>query len=83
MKFIKKILCLLYFHNWKYDVENHTCEGISSHITSMDVQVRECPWCERKQHHMMPRINGHWNSWRDADFKPNEHFKFKRAYNQR
>ena len=82
MKVIKDILCFLYFHNWKYSNEHHTCEGISSHIKDMNITVRECKWCKKRQSYTLPTINGMRceQHWHDAHFTPDEHLKFKRAY---
>lgn len=82
MKLIKDIFCFLYFHNWKYKSEHHTCEGISSHITSLNVDIRECAWCKKRQSYTLPKVNGKHNEryWNDAKFIPGEHLKFKRTY---
>jgi hypothetical protein len=78
---MKKILCFLYFHNWYYRKERHTCEGISSHIKEIDIQLRECKWCKKKQSYTLPKVNGHFveRNWIDTDIKPNQHLVYKRV----
>jgi len=82
MKTIKDIFCFLYLHNWKYKIEYHTCEGISSHIKNININIRECRWCKKRQSYTLPTINGMYSErhWSDAKFIPGEHLKFKRAY---
>lgn len=83
-KLFTTIICkVLYLHNWSHQIERHTCEGISSHIDNIDIHIRECKFCNRKQLYNFPKSKGHFieTNWIDTNIKPNEHLIYKRIKN--
>lgn len=63
-----KILCSYDFHAWKYSIEKHKIIG-DGITTTLDVKIRQCQKCDKRQHHMMPIGNGRMIHWRNASFK--------------
>ena len=68
---MKKILCKLNLHNFKYYSENMKCDGLK-HIENINVPIRECKWCGIREHHLMPKINLNEIKWKPYHYKKGE-----------
>jgi hypothetical protein len=59
--------CHIGLHNWEYRKEKHQCINHPHGRDVVRVVVRECKWCEHREHHMLPRINGKFGKWKSFD----------------
>jgi hypothetical protein len=62
-KIIKNTLCVLELHNFNYSIKELTFD-IDDEIRQIKTPIRECKWCFKKQHHLMPKQNGSYVNWR-------------------
>ncbi len=70
---MKNFLCRISLHNYVYYTEIHKCESdILKHIKELSVPIRECKRCNKRDHHMMPRLNGGYYNWKEFKFKPED-----------
>jgi hypothetical protein len=65
---MKTPFCLINWHHWKYKKEKHQVTNHPNNRTHIYINIRECSCCGKRQHHMMPMINGHMKNWKDCDF---------------
>jgi hypothetical protein len=59
--------CYIGAHNWEYRKEKHECKNHPKGLPTIRVVVRECKWCGHREHHMLPRINGKFTTWKTFD----------------
>ncbi|RPI84580.1 MAG: hypothetical protein EHM34_03375 [Nitrosopumilales archaeon] len=74
-KFFGEMLCSYGVHDDIYYYEEHKCSGLS-HIKTMNVPLRECLRCGRRQHHSMPKCAGVADDWRAFPYKKDSKLKF-------
>jgi hypothetical protein len=63
IKTIKQILCSLELHNYDYFNKKVTYD-IDNELKEFNTPIRECKWCGKKQHHMLPMRNGTHSNWK-------------------
>jgi hypothetical protein len=68
---MKTPFCLINWHHWKYKKEKHAVKNHPTNRENIYVNIRECSCCGKRQHHMLPRINGRMLNWRDCKFDSN------------
>jgi len=59
--------CYIGCHNWEYRKEKHECKGHPLGRDVIRVVVRECKWCEHREHHSLPRTNRKFGAWKSFD----------------
>jgi len=64
---MKPPFCYLEIHNWKYRKEKHEVSNHPRNIQTIRVIVRECKWCGKREHLLLPRENG-GNNWKTCLF---------------
>jgi len=75
--------CYIGAHNWEYRKEKHECKNHPKGLPTIRVVVRECKWCGHREHHMLPRINGKFTTWKTFDdISEGDCIEFKRLIDE-
>jgi len=64
---MKNPFCYIGAHNWEYRKEKHKVENHPQGRDVIRVVVRECKWCEHREHHTLPRQDGKFHNWMSFD----------------
>lgn len=68
---LHKFLCDINVHHYKYYNETHKIIGLGNR-TQLNVPIRECVRCGKKEHHLMPKCNGIADNWKPFPYKKDD-----------
>lgn len=71
---MKKLLCYLDLHSWRYYKKEYYFKYTEPRLAMMtgnrSVPLRECRWCNKRQHHLMLIISHARYIWKPWNVKP-------------
>ena len=75
LQLYQRTLCRIGLHWDQYYNEKYPVSGIEQmNIKELDVPIRECECCGRRQHHLRPKHQG-LTDWQTFNYKPEEEIK--------